>query len=132
VATKTIICDTDVMIDYWNKYSLRHFATKELLEKVIELDNVVLSAITKMELLMGAKDKEGLVRINKKISQFKIILIDNAITESAIQLLQNYRLSHGLALPDAFIAATCNTLELKLFTHNIKDYKFIDDLVLFN
>jgi predicted nucleic acid-binding protein len=50
------------MIDYWNKYSLRHFATKELLEKVIELDNVVLSAITKMELLMGAKDKEGLVK----------------------------------------------------------------------
>jgi len=130
LGTKKVICDTDVIIDYWNNYSQRHRETKEALD-IIGLDNVVLSAITKMELIMGAKDKEGLIRINKKINQFKIILIDNAITNSAIQLLQNYRLSHGLALPDAFIAATCKILELELFTHNTKDYKFIDGLTLF-
>ncbi len=59
-------------------------------------------------------------------------LIDDGITTTAIQLLQNYKLSHGLALPDALIAATAMILKCDLYTHNLKDYKFINGLVIFN
>ena len=92
----------------------------------------MLTSITQMELIVGSLNKADLNRINKNIHQFRIALIDNNISQSAIKLLQTYRLSHGLALPDSLIAATALILDLELFTYNIKDYKFIDGLVLFN
>jgi predicted nucleic acid-binding protein len=57
MATKKVVCDTDVMIDFWDVSSVRHLKTKSVLENNIGLDNVVLSVITRMELLMGAANK---------------------------------------------------------------------------
>lgn len=106
MAKKKIICDTDVMIDYWDKNNPRHISTKLSIEDSIELDNVLLSAITKMELLLGAVNKADMLTITKKLTRFNIALINNDITLQAFDLLQQYRLSHGIALADSFIAAT--------------------------
>lgn len=38
---KKVICDTDVMIDYWDLSIPRHSQTKYILEDIITLDNVV-------------------------------------------------------------------------------------------
>lgn len=65
MAKAKIICDTDVMIDYWDKTKPRHTATVLILEKKIELDNIVLSAVTKMELMLGATNKADLISITK-------------------------------------------------------------------
>ena len=132
MAKKKVICDTDVMIDYWDVSKKRHASTKEVLDKEILLDNVVLSAITKMELLLGSTNKADFNKINKKLNRFNIALINNDITLEAFELLQTYRLSHGLALPDCLIAATAKITELALFTYNTKDYKFIAGLKLFS
>lgn len=131
MAEKKIICDTDVMIDYWDAKQPRHNATKLALEKKIGLDNIVLSAITKMELMSGASNKSDMKNINKKLSRFNIALINNEITLKAFQLLQSYYLSHSLALPDCFIASTAIITRLELFSYNTKDYKFIPQVVLF-
>ena len=64
MAKKKIICDTDVMIDYWDVTKPRHSTTKEILENLIGLNNVVLSAIIKMELMLDATNKNDLNRIN--------------------------------------------------------------------
>jgi predicted nucleic acid-binding protein len=53
MAEKKVICDTDVIIDYWEEKNPRHKVTKEILENKIGLDNIVLSAVTKMELMIG-------------------------------------------------------------------------------
>lgn len=132
MAKKKVICDTDVMIDYLDVSKKRHASTKEVLDKEILLDNVVLSAITKMELLLGTTNKADFNKINKKLNRFNIALINNDITLEAFELLQTYRLSHGLALPDCLIAATAKITELALFTYNTKDYKFIAGLKLFS
>lgn len=132
MAKKKVICDTDVMIDYWDVSKKRHASTKEVLDKEILLDNVVLSAITKMELLLGSTNKADFNKINKKLNRLNIALINNDIKLEAFELLQTYRLSHGLALPDCLIAATAKITELALFTYNIKDYKFIAGLKLFS
>lgn len=128
MAKEKIICDTDVMIDYWDKTKPRHTTTKSTLNESIELDNVVLSAVTKMELMLGATNKTDMARITKKLSRFNIALINNDITLQAFDLLQNYWLSHGLLLPDSIIAATALIADLKLFTYNIKDFKFISTI----
>lgn len=87
MAKKKIICDTDVMIDYWDKTKPRHITTKSILETSIELDNVILSAITKMELMLGAFDKTDMVKITKKLTRFNIALVNNDITMKAFDLL---------------------------------------------
>lgn len=130
--TTKIICDTDVMIDYLNDRSERYLTTKFLIENVIGLENIILSAITKMELIIGATNKTDMQRINKNISQFNVAFINDPITQTAIQLLQNYRLSYGLVLPDALIAATTLVTQYPLFTYNLKDYKFISTINLYN
>lgn len=45
-----VICDTDVMIDYFDQSKPRHAGTVKELEKNINLDNVLISAISKIEL----------------------------------------------------------------------------------
>ena len=131
MAKNKIVCDTDVMIDYWDVSSQRHSQTKAILENKVGLDNIVISAITKMELLMGASNKDEESKIRKKLNRFNIALINNEITEEAILLFEAYRLSHGLAIPDCFIGSTAKIMNLELFTYNLKDYRFMSKLKLF-
>ena len=126
-----VVCDTDVMIDYWDVSSKRHSQTKTIIEEKIGLDNVVISAITKMELLMGANNKTEESIIKKKLGRFNIALINNEITTLAIELFETYRLSQGLAIPDCFIGSTARILNLELFTYNLKDFRFMSKLKLF-
>ena len=132
MAEKKIICDTDVMIDYWDESNVRHKETKLILENEIGLDNVVLTAITKIELLAGAINKKEIDKIDRKLNRFNITLLNNHITIKAFELMLNYRCSHGLALPDCFIAATVMIFDLQFFTYNKKDFKFIAAIKFYN
>ena len=49
---------------------------------------------------------------------------------TAVDLLRRYRLSHGLLIADALIAATCLALGLPFITKNQGDYRFIMELRL--
>ena len=131
MAKKQVVCDTDVMIDYWNTNSKRHSYTKQTLDEEIGIDNIIISAITKMELLMGAANKSEEAKIKKKLNRFNTALINNEITLKAIDLFEGFRLSHGLGIPDCFIAATTIILEMELYTYNLKDYRYINKLELF-
>ena len=131
MAKERVICDTDVLIDYFDISQKRHQETKYLLEQNIGFSNVLISSITKMELILGATNKADLNAISKKINRFGVLLINEAINLRAIDLVQTYRLSQGLALADAIIAATAIQTELELFTYNTKDFKFISKLSLF-
>jgi predicted nucleic acid-binding protein len=132
MAAQQVICDTDVMIDFWEPKNQRHNATKKTIEIKIGVDNIVLTAITKIELLKGAVNKADIQKISSKLSRFNIELINADITLKAFSLIEKYSLSNGLALPDGFIAATAIVMDLQLFTYNVKDYKFIDGLSLYS
>ena len=131
MASEQVICDTDVMIDFWEAKNQRHEDTRKIIEETIGIDNVILTAITKIELLAGAINKADSIKISRKLSRFNIELINPEITVKAFSLIETYCLSHGLALPDSFVAATAIITDLPLFTYNIKDYKFIKGLLLF-
>lgn len=132
MAKEKIICDTDVLIDYFDATKKRHQETKLILELNIGFSNILISSITKMELLLGATNKADLNIISKKLHRFSVILINESINLRAIDLVQTYRLSHGLALADSIIAATAIQTELGLFTYNTKDFKFISKLSLYH
>jgi predicted nucleic acid-binding protein len=131
LATNKIICDTDVIVDYWDISKPRHFATKNAIDNVIGLNNILISVITQIELLIGAVNKIELSKFNHSFQRFGIVNIDNATSIFAVRLINEYTLSHGLALPDALIAASSILSGKELFTYNTKDYKFIGGLTVF-
>ena len=127
-----VICDTDVMIDYLDHLQARHLFAKQLIENSIGLNFVTLSAITKMELIVGAQNKANLTKLNKNINRFNILLVNPEITSIEIQLVESHKLSHNMAIPDSLIAATAIHTGFKLFTFNKKDFKFVPGLQLFH
>jgi tRNA(fMet)-specific endonuclease VapC len=44
--------------------------------------------------------------------------------------MENYSLSHKLAIPDALIAATALVHDMSLYTLNLKDFRFIEGINL--
>ncbi|HEY4323167.1 MAG TPA: PIN domain-containing protein [Mucilaginibacter sp.] len=131
MAKEKIICDTDVLIDLFDQAQSRDADTHIILEQKIGFENILISSVTKMELLLGAKSKADLLTIQKKLNRFSIVLINPSINLKAINLIESYRLSHGLALADALIAAIAIETEVKLFTYNTRDFKFITHLTLY-
>ena len=109
----------------------RHSQTVALIES-IGIDNVLISAISKMELIKGTLHKEHSQLVSKKLKRFDTILLSPEITIRTIELLNTYHLSHGLVIPDALIAATSLETDLRLFSYNVRDFKFIKGLKLYN
>lgn len=124
---KIVLCDTDVIIEFYRNN------TKIISElKKIGQDNIAVSTITAGELIYGALNKKELNQIKKDLINIAIIEIDKNICDTFMDIMYKYVLSHKLALPDGFIAATAIAQGIDLYTLNIKDYSFISGLRLFN
>lgn len=123
---KIVLCDTDVMIEFY----------RGNLEIVAELKkigqrNIALSYITVGELIYGAFNKRDLTKLKKSIEHLVLLDIDTKTCTTFVNLISTYALSHRLALPDGFIAATAITNDVELFTLNKKDFRFIEGLKLY-
>ncbi len=120
-----IIVDTDILIDAGRDDR----KAKDFIVDIEKKDIPHISAITQMELLVGARNKLELREIEKFIRRFAVISLDIPITAIAVNLLTEYRLSYGLAIPDALIAATALANNFAFATKNAKDFQFIAGLV---
>jgi predicted nucleic acid-binding protein len=119
------LCDTNVIIET--------LKGDEKTIKIIEgngLENIAICSITVMELYFGALNKRELNKIKKYLKALNIVHFDNNVSELAVSMIEHYSKSHGLQIPDAIIAATALSFEMKLFTLNLKDFKYIDGLKL--
>ena len=121
-----ILCDTNILIDF---YKNNDAIVQEL--RAIGPNAVAVSVITQAELYFGALHKQELLRIRKHLMLIRRYPVDVDISERFIELMEQYSLSHGLAIPDALIAATALVHSLELFTLNKKDFRFIQGLSLY-
>ncbi len=121
-----ILCDTNVIIEIL-KGNEKTIKTIES----IGLKNIAISSVTVMELYFGALNKRELSKIKKHLKALNIVHFDNDVSELAVSMIESYSKSHGLQIPDAIIAATALSFEMKLFTLNLKDFKYIDGLSLY-
>lgn len=64
MATQKVICDTDILIELFDEKKKRHSQTVASIEE-IGIDNVLISAISKMELIKGTLHKEHSQQIAK-------------------------------------------------------------------
>ncbi len=83
-----------------------------------------------MELIIGCRNKTELRALARFLSRFRVIKLNEQISDIAIELLRRYRLSHGLLIADALIAATALSVEESFVTKNQRDYQFIEGLAL--
>jgi len=123
---KRVLVDTDVLIDLGRGEAAAMRTHKVLAAKRI----LAISTITKMELLVGCANKREQQRLEKFLQGFDLIHPEAGISEAAVELVKDYRLSHNLRMPDALIAATALHCECELATKNQKDYRFLPDLQL--
>jgi tRNA(fMet)-specific endonuclease VapC len=93
---------------------------------------MAISAVTAGELIFGAINKKEIQIIKKDIEHLILMHINDLISQKFIELLLKYSKSHGLSVPDALIAATALVNDVKLYTLNVKDFKFIDGLSLYS
>ena len=124
--TKIVLVDTDILIDLANEVS----TAIDRLNLEAKNSSLAISAITQMELIVGCRNKIELQNLGKFLQYYELISIDKFISEKAVELVENYRLSHGLLIPDALIAATAITCQIPLLSKNQKDYRFISELNL--
>lgn len=80
--------------------------------------------------MVGCRNKVELQTLENFLKQFYIIKIDQAVSDTAVDLLRSYRLSHGLVIPDSLIAATAIVWNYPFITKNQRDYRFIQGLNL--
>jgi len=121
-----ILCDTNIIIEAFKGNS----ATINELEN-IGLENIALSVITEMELYFGALNKRELKEIKKHLKSLQVLHINPEISQASVDLIEKYSKSHRLQIPDAIIAATSMVNKVELLTYNIKDFKYIQGLRLY-
>lgn len=119
------LCDTCILIDY-----LRGKEEARVRLSSDRTKGLGMSAITYMELMVGARNKNEVIAIKKAFADFEIIELTEAISVKARNLIEKFTKSHGLLIPDALIAATALEFEIPLSTLNISDFKFIPNLTL--
>lgn len=78
-----------------------------------------------MELYQGASSKKELQIIQHYLSSFQPLPITETISEATKLLMLQFSKSHGLQIPDAFVAASSLESGITLFTYNVRDFKFI-------
>lgn len=80
---------------------------KTIIESVKQIgqQNLAISDVTRAELFFGARNKKELQAIRK---------------------------GHKLSLPDAIIGATSIYHKIELYTLNVKDFRFLDEVKLFS
>ena len=120
------IVDTDILIDVGRGIVEAY----TYLHKIRQRSFLAVSVIMQMELFVGCRDKTELVYVERFLQPFQIIKITDQISDTAVDLIRQYRLSHGLLIPDALIAAAALTLNAPLTSKNQRDYRFIANLNL--
>ena len=121
-----VIVDSDILIDAGRSDS----EAVDFLARVSQVDTLMISTITQMELMVGARNKNELRIIEKFLTRFETVKLNPTISDLAVDLIRQYRLSHGLLMPDALIAATALSVNEPLATKNQRDYRFIVGLTL--
>ncbi|WP_186025038.1 type II toxin-antitoxin system VapC family toxin [Burkholderia gladioli] len=102
--------DTNILIDYLNGVGA---AKKEL----ARYEYRAISAITWMEVLVGASDEED-AAIRAWLDIFDVVAVDSAIANRAVEI----RKAKKIRLPDAIVWASAQVHSLLLVSRNTKDF----------
>ena len=122
---KKVLIDTGVVIDFLDgKESVR----KELYE-VIGIENIYISTVVKFEVYFGMlkKEEKATRQFFKEINHVRL---DAEISDIAIGFILTHR-REKVRLPDCLIASTAKSLNMEVYTYNIKDFDYLEGVRLY-
>lgn len=105
--------DTNILIDYLSGIDLAR-------DEIARHDVAMISAITWMEVMAGAKPAEEHT-LRPFLNQFRIVAVDEVVMEAAVAI----RREHGVKLPDAIIWASARCEYALLVTRDQKAFPAI-------
>ena len=120
--SKTLLIDTDVMIDFLRG----HPKAVALVKK--HSSRIILSSIVTAELYAGVRGDEELDTLDNLLSLFRVIPVSPSLAKAGGLNKRDYSKAHGVGLADAIVAATCEAENAELKTLNIKHYPMIKGL----
>jgi predicted nucleic acid-binding protein len=109
------VADTTVVVHLYRRYvpALTWYGSLS--------QSLGITPITWMEVMYGAGSKVKQSACKTLLSQFDLIYLTSLDQDWAMQQMEKYRLSHGVATGDCLIASVAHRLQLPLYTHNLKD-----------
>jgi predicted nucleic acid-binding protein len=69
--------------------------------------------------------------MQKRIANYNVLHFNDAVSKTAVNLVNQFKLSHNLQIPDAIIGAMSIVFNIELFTYNKKDFKYISAIKLY-
>lgn len=120
------IIDTDILIDAGRGVQ----EAIDCLQRLAQQSSCAISTVTQMELMIGCRNKTELHDLETFLRRFQLLKITEPVSDRAVDLLQQHRLSHGLLIADALIAATALEHNQPFITKNQRDFRFITGLNL--
>jgi predicted nucleic acid-binding protein len=121
-----IIIDTDVLIDAGHGVAV----AVACLQGIENQSAPAVSVVTQMELFVGCRNGKELQEVEKFLRRFHLLKLTGQVSDTGVDLLRRYRLSHGLLIADALIAATAIVFNVPFVSKNQRDYRFIEGLNL--
>ena len=112
------VLDTNILIDYLN-------GAPQSEKEIERYREPLISVITWMEVMAGAKGTPVELLTRGFLQQFRIEPISMEIAEEAVAL----RAARKLKLPDAVVLATARVNRCRLVTRNTKDFPASDPTV---
>lgn len=106
------VFDTNILIDFLN-------GIPDAREEIDRFDQRIISVITFIETLVGAKNDEEEAAIRSFLSSFEIKELSKSVANLTVQLRREFRLK----IPDAVIYATARDNGCLLVTRDSKDLK---------
>lgn len=107
----TPVFDTNILIDYL-------LGKQPAKEELARFPKARISAVTWIEVMVGAHDVNEELHLKKFLAAFEWIPLDAAVAETAALLRSAYR----LRLPDAVIWASAKICDAILITRNTNDF----------
>lgn len=125
-----ILLDTSILIDHLRQYN----PATEFLETLHSGGvKATVSVVTEMELYAGrsVQDPDTEKVVVKLLDLFNIMPVNRNIARQAGMLVRYYR-NQGLTPIDAVIASTALELKANLITRNVKHFRMVKGLIVFN
>lgn len=128
MAKEIIVADTSLFIDYFRKQKKE----KTVLFLLSEKYEIIISVITKLEVMIGANNEQKVFWSNV-FESVTIVGLQEFEIDIATDLLKQLKKENKLiGLSDVLIAATALSRSLKLSTLNTKLFERIEKLKLIN
>jgi predicted nucleic acid-binding protein len=118
------LLDTCVLIDYLRDDE----AAVQLIRRLARRPSV--SVVTIAELYAGVRNDREREGIEALLALIDVRNVDFEIARLAGGYRLQYRGSHGVAMPDALIAATARVHGARLVTRNTRHFPMLDDLLV--